>query len=154
MGPGNIGEMASLAAQLRTAASAANRAAADVAGAPLPTLPRSFEVQRAYRSAGRAAAMLERLEPSIARMPSGDDAVRLARDAIEFLGNGQRAMRDGISMTDDVLRNGDVVADAVSTGTATAWFREAEGKVRGLADLAQLEATPIDDLMRSITGRQ
>lgn len=146
------GGRAGLAAQLHVIADTAKRAATFAEGEYIPQMSRQFELKKAFNDAGRAVSDLEDLAPRIAMLDGGEDGLQLAKAAINNLGVGRQALRDGVVIEDDIVRGGAVVADAVSTGTAGAFFREAESKVRGLADLASIEGYSADELLRGLIG--
>lgn len=142
-----------LTEQLLEVAAAARRAATFADGEYIPQMSRKMELTRSFGDAGRAAGALEALKPSIAVLDGGDDGLRLAQSALEELDHGRAALRQGVSVEDDVLRGGAVVADATATSAASVHFREADSKVRGLAALAHMESLGPDELFRGLLGR-
>jgi hypothetical protein len=146
------GGAAGLASQLAAIADDASRAAMYAEGEYIPQLTREDELRRAFLGAGAIAARLEQLKREVAKLGSGDNCLLILQHAIEDLEAGRTAIQDGIRTTEDLLQNGVVVIDAVATGTAAIHFREVTTIVRGIADIATLEAVPCVDLFRAITG--
>lgn len=140
-----------LAKQLARIADEAARAATFADGEYLPQMSRSLEVRTAFGGAGRAAQLLEDLKPRIAVLDGGEDGLRLAQRAIDDLQAGRQALRGAVSIEDDVIPDGAVVADAIATGSAGSLFRDAAAGVRGVADMATFEATSAGDLFLAIT---
>lgn len=149
---GAAGHMPALADQLLEVAGAAKRAATFADGEYIPQMTREFEVVKSLKDAGRAAAALEQLAPRIAVLDGGEDGMRLAHAALQELASGRMVLRDGVAVEDDVLRGGTLVADAIATGQAGQLFRDAEAKVRGIADIARIESMSPDDVLRGLLG--
>jgi hypothetical protein len=148
------GHMPTLADQLLDVARYAKRAATFADGEYIPQMSRQSELLTALDDAGRAAAVLEDIGPRIAVLDGGEDGLRLARQALAQLGEGRSALRDGVFVDEQVLQGGAVVADAIGTGSASALFRDAESKVRGIADIARLESMSPDEAFgRLLAGR-
>lgn len=146
-----VGGHDDLATQLTELADDATRAATFADGEYIPQMSREHELRTAFSESGRAAARLEALRRQIAKLDGADDGMRLANAAIDNLQGGRRAIQEGVSVAEDVLRSGTIVADAIATGTAGGMFREAAAGMRGIADIALLEATGVDDLFAAIT---
>ncbi|MEO6867216.1 MAG: hypothetical protein ABI200_04270 [Gaiellales bacterium] len=142
---------ASLATQLDDIAAAAGRAATFAQGEYIPQLSRPHELKTAFRGAAQATAKLEALAPRIAQLDGGEDGLRLAKAAIDNLDGGRNILRDGVAIEDDIPRGGGVVADMVATTTAGSMFRDASDSIGGIAALARVEATSVDELFAAIT---
>lgn len=149
---GSGGFVPVLAEQLLEVAAAARRAATFADGEYIPQMSRADELKKSFRDAGRAATALEALKPSIAMLDGGEDGLRLAQLALDELDHGRTALREGVAVEDAFVRSGTVVSDAIATGSASAHFREADSRVRGLADLARLESLDADALLRGLLG--
>lgn len=144
--------MPSLADQLVSVANTAKRAAHFAKGEYLPQMSRTFELQRSFQDAGRAVSQLEHLKPSIAALDGGDDGLRLAQRAIDQLQAGRDAIRNGVHIEDDILRNGAVTVDTIGVASASAMFDDASRGVTGIAALARMEHMTADDLLRGLTA--
>lgn len=145
------GGAAGLASHLAALAQDASRAAIYAEGEYIPHLTREEELRKAFLGAGTVAARLEQLKRHVARLDSGDNCLLILQHAIEDLEAGRTAIRDGVQLTDDMLRNGVLVIDAVATGTAAIHFREATTIIRGIADIATLHSVTCEDLYAAIT---
>lgn len=150
---GAAGHVPSLADQLAHVGALARSAATFADGEYIPQMSRANELARSLHEATTASSVLEDLLPRIATLDGGEDGLRLARTALEELTSGRMALRDGVVDGDDLVRGGTAVADAIATGSAGQMFREAESKVRGIADIALLESMSPDDVLRGLAGR-
>ncbi len=137
--------------QLLEVAGSAKRAAYFADGEYIPQMSREFELRAAFTDSGNAALALEQLAPRIAMLDGGDDGLQLAKQALNHIASGRMALRDGVAVDDDLVRGGTVVEDAVAIGAAGSLFREAEAKVRGIADLALIEAMTPDEVFAAVT---
>lgn len=142
-----------LIAELRAVANQADHAAQSAAGGDYLSPPTQRELTAAFERAGTAADALEELGPHIAQLDGGEDGLRLAADALRHLRDGRAALQEGMPTEDEVVRSGAIVADAVSTGSAEVLFHQAAANVRGVADIAAIEAISGDDLLRALTAR-
>jgi hypothetical protein len=115
-------------------------------------MSRSHELQRSFRDAGRAVSQLEDLKASIATLDGGNDGLQLAQRAIDQLNAGRAAIRTGVHIEDDFVRNGAVTVDTIGVAGASSMFRDASRGVHGLADLASMETMTADDLLRGLTA--
>lgn len=149
---GNAGHVPSLAEQLAHVGALARSAATFADGEYIPQMSRANELARSLHESGVATAALEDLLPRIAVLDGGEDGLRLAKSALEELASGRMVLRDGVVDGEDLMRGGAAVADAVSIGSAGRMFREAESKVRGIADMALLESMSPDDVFRQLAG--
>ena len=137
--------------QLLEVAGSASRAAYFADGEYIPQMSREFELRAAFMHSGTAALALEQLAPRIAMLDGGEDGLQLAKQALNHIASGRMALRDGVAVEDDLVRGGTVVEDAVAIGAAGMLFRDAESKVRGIADLALLEAMSPDQVFDALT---
>ena len=146
------GGAAVLADQLIVIADDTLRAAMFAEGEYIPQLNREDELRKAFSGAGSAAARLEHSKLRLARLECGEHTMHILQAAIDELEAGRSALQEGVAVTTDMLQNGVVVIDGVATGTAAQHFREAATIIRGIADIATLEATPCEALFRRITA--
>lgn len=144
------GGAAGLASQLAALAQDAARAATYADGEYIPQLTREDELRKAFLGAGTVAARLEQLKRHVAKLDTGENCLLILQHAIEDLEAGRTAIQDGVQLTEDMLRNGVLVIDAVATGTAAIHFREAATIIRGIADIATLAAVSVDELYSRI----
>lgn len=146
------GGAAGVASQLASIADDTARAAMYAEGEYIPQLTREDELRRAFSGAGAAAAALEQSKRQLARLECGDNCLQIMGFAIVELEAGRRAIQDGVTTMANMLDQGVIVIDAVATGTAAIHLREAATIIRGIADIAKLEATPAEDLYDAIVG--
>ena len=139
--------------QLIEVAGATHSAATYADGEYIPQLSREGELERSFLDSARAAIALEQLAPHIARLDGGDDGLRLAQQALHHIASGRMALRDGMADGDDIVRGGTLVEEAISTGSASRMFREAETKVRGIADIALMESLTPDEAFAALLNR-
>lgn len=139
--------------QLLEVAGSAHRAAYFADGEYIPQMSREYELRAAFMDSGNAALALEQLAPRIAMLEGGDDGLQLAKQALNHIASGRMALRDGVAVDDDLVRGGTVVEDAIAIGAAGSMFREAEAKVRGIADLALLESLSPDQVFNALANR-
>ena len=151
--PPGAGHERALFEQLIDVAGATSSAATYADGEYIPQLSRDGELQRSIVDSGRAAIVLEQLAPHIARLDGGDDGLKLAQQALRHIASGRMVLRDGIAVDGDLVRGGTIVEDAIATGTAGRMFREAESKVRGIADIALVESLTPDQVFNALANR-
>lgn len=136
---GEVPAMIDLTEGLLEVAGEADRAATFAEGEYIPQESRDVELGHAIQAAGRAASLLEHLAPRIAGLEGGEDGLVLARDALASLLAARTTMREAC-----------LDIDAMATGTATSLFGDAAARIRGIADIALLEATPEQALFGAI----
>jgi hypothetical protein len=143
------GGAAALARQLTEVATSAGNAAKRATGDYIND-PSKLDLQIADKAAGRAIAQLEQLLPQVAQ-EGGEDGARVAATAVTQLKEGRKALRDGVTVEDEILRGGAVVVDRVETGAAGGLFADAAFAVQGLADGFTFSSTSLDDMYRAVT---
>ena len=148
---GGAGHLPQLSAALDEVAGIASRAAR-AAGGDYLNVPSSLDFTRAVNDAGRAVTRLEDLGARIAVLDGGEDGLKLAATAREHLEAGKAAIRDGVMVEDDLLRDGGVIVDTGVTSAAATHFEAAEQATRGIAAIAKIEETSADDLLRALVG--
>ncbi len=139
--------------QLLEIAGTVNTAAYFADGEYIPQMSREFELERAFVDSMRAALALEHVAPRIASLEGGEDGLQLAKQALNHIASGRMALRDGVCVEEDLMRGGVLVEDAIATHAAGTLFREAETKVRGLADLALLESLSPEQVFNALANR-
>ncbi len=142
-----------LVEQLLDIAGSVNGAAHFADGEYIPQMSREFEIERAFVDSGRASLALERIAPRIATLDGGEDGLQLAKQALNYIAAGRMALRDGVALDDDLVYGCTLVEDAIVTRSAGMMFREAESKVRGIADLALLESLTPDQVFNALANR-
>lgn len=140
--------------QLLDVASATSSAAYFADGEYIPQLSRDGELERAFMDSAWAALAIEHLAPQIAALDGGEDGLQLAKQALNHIASGRMALRDGVAVDDDLVRGGTVVEDAIATSNAGTLFREAETKVRGIADIARIESMSPDEVFEQLLHRR
>jgi hypothetical protein len=141
---------AGLASQLAAIADEAARAAMYADGEYIPQLTREEELRKSLLGAGTVAARVEAAKRQVRKLGTGDNCVEVLDIALLDLEAGRREIQEGVRMTSDLLENGVVVIDAVATHTAAAHFRQAAAIIRGISDIATLDAVPLDQLYSAI----
>ncbi len=146
----SAGQLPSLAQQLDDVARLARHASTFAEGEYLPQMSRRDELVRSWGDAGRAASGLERLVPQIAALDGGQEGLRLAKHALEQIRDGRQSLDDGVAVAADELSGGVIVVDDRATHTAGQHFESAAEGVRGIADIARIEAMSGDELQRGL----
>ena len=139
--------------QLLEIAGSVNTAAYFADGEYIPQMSREFELERAFMDSMRAALALEHIAPRIAALDGGEDGLQLAKQALNHIASGRMVLRDGVAVEEDLVRGGMLVEDAIATRAAGLNFREAESKVRGIADMALLESLTPDEVFNALVNR-
>ncbi len=149
---GDAEPMQPLVDVIREVELAARRAAIFADGEYIPQMPRELELDVARFDARRAVAGLEQLGTRLFELDAAADAVRIAKRALVGLGDGLELLVEPATLDEDLIGGGVVVLDSVATANAGARFRESADLIRGLADLAELEAMTPDELLRGLSG--
>jgi hypothetical protein len=148
------GHLPSLADRLDDVATMARSAATFAEGEYIPQMSRREELERSWNDAGFAAAAIEQLAPEIATLDGGDDGLHLAKRALEQIRDGRQALHEGVAIhgEDDLLRGGTIVIDDRATHTAGQQFSGAANALQGIADIARIESTSGDELLRGLVS--
>ena len=131
---------------------AARRAAIFADGEYIPQMPRELELDVARFDARRASTALEQLGTRLFELEAAPDAVRIAKLALVRLDEGLDLLREPVTLDEDLVGGGAVVLDSIATSNAGSRFRESADLIRGLADLAALEAMSPEQVFRGLTG--
>ncbi|MCW2920870.1 MAG: hypothetical protein JWL76_744 [Thermoleophilia bacterium] len=139
--------------QLLDIAGTVNTSAYFADGEYIPQMSRESELERAFIDSMQAGLALEHIAPRIAALDGGEDGLQLAKQALNYIASGRMVLRDGVAVEHDLVRGGTLVEDAIATRQAGSMFRDAESKVRGIADMALLESLTPDQVFNALANR-